>query len=60
MIERARPRDGLGVRVRTGLPEGLLGDFDFARGISCAERVVNDLEGRFWLEEDDEGGRFSS
>ncbi len=42
----ARPRNGLGVRARTGLRAGLLGDFDFARDVFCAGRGFRDREER--------------
>ena len=59
-IEMARPRCGLGVRTRTGLRAGLLGDFGFARGMLCVGRGFNGREERLWSEEEDEGGLFSS
>lgn len=60
MIEKARPREGLGVRVRRGLCGGLPGDFDFARGMLCVGRGFSDREERLRSEEEDESGLFSS
>ena len=45
-MERARPRDGLGVRVRVGFCADLLGDFGFVRGAFCVGRGFSDLEER--------------
>ena len=58
MIERARPRDGLGVRARTGVRAGLLGDFDFAPTVLCAGRGFSDWVERLRSDEE-EGGLFS-
>lgn len=58
-MDIARPRDGLGVRARTGLRAGLLGDFDFGRDMLCAGRGFSDREERLRSEDEDEGGLFS-
>ena len=45
-MELARPRNGLGVRVRVGFCADLLGVFEFVRGRFCVGRGFSDLEER--------------